>query len=1569
MKRYKLHETRIAAVQRGAEHVGYQTFAGDPPIIATAAQHSKRKPTAHAASPIALPWYEHDSEADASDAANSPRSDRPLGPREEDSDGGSDTYSEPPIPPCDGIESSCAAAPNDWEERMARQPSTLDSLKQLPGLVVFGTFRSTGGKEALKRAGEVIVHRGPAALQGCKVRIWGNKTRGPTWDFDRCYVQILDARVWGPSRKPSHGSAIDVERMEFFGCIWHAIEFGVPRQKLFVCMKPKVVHNPKHVAFKPINGKLPAIQVPWKTASKLPGGHDLHVVEVCDWSGDSCPRGRYLKALKMKSRHTDMSILKAVQISLNFCDWPRGDPRNELTVDFPQPARRRVADSGLTVGISHPDLPTGMLMSCGEDEFYMHVLDVNAYLDALGMEKVENLLRQRSVGAWFLDHLDNPLEANLPLFPPNIEAQLTFKPGVERHAVTFTIQVPEFKVSAVDETTVRCNHILSPQEAGVMILSDKGGDVGQVLRSLHSHMAEIGRADLARGNGSALEHLLVAVSIPGPLLATQQLLHSCISTVERYIGTTLAADAWKKLLDDEEDAELTVRYVHGRAEPSTRKVIERLLRVKQSDRDKDIHIEDVIGTLREILQQPGLTNAQKHAMRSSFLRRLHAALPAAYYEVIPASSEYSSNTGDWWHPEPRFHVTSPLHRYIDILGMRALKSQLGWTASNPHLLLSRRDFEEAVARTNCRIAAESFGRHIFRTISRMRELSGSGQKVSDAVIGAVGPTYINILVPSEKAHTLELQLPVSSLCSSTCVSEYDAVTQSMKLTMQNDRDHLETLRIRSWFAQRMTCVIARNYAQPIPHHASPNSIVLWEIKFHGEKDFIFPTGLKSFPESFSSWPDLTDWPLLDRKMETYSQVWSRIKLCQVHAAALSSDAYTSATSVNDLKWFRTSGASHFECQVEVKLLQYQRLQPGDLVVLSLERACRPISLQGILLKAKGTNQMQAVEDGKKSFIVQVELSKISELSRQAQDFSLDGASTWRLHFILIPPNEKKCIQLLQDMPRSCPLQGMRLTIPRSTKEIKREMEMRPLVSISEVTHAMHSTSKSKLNGKQTLAIQRALQRPFSMVQGPPGTGKTSMLVQCVAALLTASRPRWKDGRILVCAPSNHAADHILDRLMSAGIPPHYVTRVYSRFIERCHGSGYKGGTTKSEGRFEIQPHLQEHALHWKVSQSPKVKFLPWGRSQYTFNKSYESGEVQILRDSRIVITTCMSAYLHTALVKGEPPHVVRPVSFDSIVIDEAAQASEPDIVLPATSANCRVIVVGDHKQLGPVVTEHNLCAPYVSALETPFLERMHQNSQRSMTSTMLNEQYRMHPSIRSFPSSQFYESMLEDRVSISHRPQLNGIWPQKKDHRIFIDCQTPQSMGLSPELTGTCDVALMESKVSLKNVGEARSVVAACAALLRQRCDPRDIAVITPYKAQQHEIRARLARDKDVGSHSKSILVGTVHALQGSEREYIIVSFVRSTSQDEEVVTSVAKTAGDSVALQEMYQTSLGILENYRVLNVAITRAKYGLICLGNADVLSKGSKDFNAFIHSLRSCRCILSQKDFKESVRKRRA
>ena len=74
----------------------------------------------------------------------------------------------------------------------------------------------------------------------------------------------------------------------------------------------------------------------------------------------------------------------------------------------------------------------------------------------------------------------------------------------------------------------------------------------------------------------------------------------------------------------------------------------------------------------------------------------------------------------------------------------------------------------------------------------------------------------------------------------------------------------------------------------------------------------------------------------------------------------------------------------------------------------------------------------------------------------------------------------------------------------------------------------------------------------------------------------------------------------------------------------------------------------------------------------------------------------------------------------------------------------------------------------------------------------------------------------------------------------------------------------MESKTSLKNSGEAKLVLEACKILLDAGCSPSDIAIITPYNAQQQEIVARLRqRLKD----SRDILVGTVHALQGSERE------------------------------------------------------------------------------------------------------
>ncbi|CAE7686922.1 2E4.130, partial [Symbiodinium sp. CCMP2456] len=191
----------------------------------------------------------------------------------------------------------------DLEAELEAQPDGIASLEALMGVLVYGTFRCVSGISdgQQKRCGEVLIERGPECLHRCKVHILVGKNRGQAWDFDRCHVRILYARVFSQDgsvrRRPLDSTgALDLGRTELFGRILLSKEFGVTRQKLYVCSKSKVVRSKKVLSFHPINGKLPGISVPWDEALSLPSNHDLHVVEVTDWSRDLLrPRGRYIQ--------------------------------------------------------------------------------------------------------------------------------------------------------------------------------------------------------------------------------------------------------------------------------------------------------------------------------------------------------------------------------------------------------------------------------------------------------------------------------------------------------------------------------------------------------------------------------------------------------------------------------------------------------------------------------------------------------------------------------------------------------------------------------------------------------------------------------------------------------------------------------------------------------------------------------------------------------------------------------------------------------------------------------------------------------------------------------------------------------------------------------------------------------------------------------------------------------------------------------------------------------------------------------------------------------------------------
>ena len=92
------------------------------------------------------------------------------------------------------------------------------------------------------------------------------------------------------------------------------------------------------------------------------------------------------------------------------------------------------------------------------------------------------------------------------------------------------------------------------------------------------------------------------------------------------------------------------------------------------------------------------------------------------------------------------------------------------------------------------------------------------------------------------------------------------------------------------------------------------------------------------------------------------------------------------------------------------------------------------------------------------------------------------------------------------------------------------------------------------------------------------------------------------------------------------------------------------------------------------------------------------------------------------------------------------------------------------------------------------------------------------------------------------------------------------------------------------------------------------IGVITPYEGQRSYIVTYMQFNGTLKKELyKDVEVASVDAFQGREKDYIILSCVRSNEQQ-----------------------GIGFLSDPRRLNVALTRAKYGVVILGNPKVLSK---------------------------------
>ena len=432
----------------------------------------------------------------------------------------------------------------------------------------------------------------------------------------------------------------------------------------------------------------------------------------------------------------------------------------------------------------------------------------------------------------------------------------------------------------------------------------------------------------------------------------------------------------------------------------------------------------------------------------------------------------------------------------------------------------------------------------------------------------------------------------------------------------------------------------------------------------------------------------------------------------------------------------------------------------------------------------------------------------------------------------------------------------------------------------------HGSKRSMLDESQRAAVAHALAaKEVAVIHGPPGTGKTTAVVELIQQAVQRGE------RVLACAPSNLAVDNLLERLLAAG--------------ERAIRVGHPA---------RVLPELREHTLDLQVAAHPDLKLArEWKKQAWALRRQArkftrtapEKGARRDQRDEanrlladarkmeeRLVAHLLELATVVCATLTGLDDELLGALQFDLVVIDEAAQTTEPACWIPLLRAK-RLVLAGDHCQLAPTILSN---AAKQLGFDVSMMERLVARW-GNVLSRQLTTQYRMHEQIMRFSSDEFYDSSLIAADSV--RKHVLADLPH------VARCPLTETATQFIDTAGSDCVEQAEADGSSRNnPGEANIVARQVHELLTAGVTPSEIAIITPYAAQARLLRTLI--------DNAAIEIDTVDGFQGREKEAIVISLVRSNTTGE-----------------------VGFLSDTRRTNVALTRARRKLIAIGDSSTLA----------------------------------
>lgn len=469
---------------------------------------------------------------------------------------------------------------------------------------------------------------------------------------------------------------------------------------------------------------------------------------------------------------------------------------------------------------------------------------------------------------------------------------------------------------------------------------------------------------------------------------------------------------------------------------------------------------------------------------------------------------------------------------------------------------------------------------------------------------------------------------------------------------------------------------------------------------------------------------------------------------------------------------------------------------------------------------------------------------------------------------------------------------------RNANSLLESKEKGTLIQVVTGTKAPTVNTESKLepinslNEIQQQAVNQILSaNELAIVHGPPGTGKTTTLVQAIKALYQKEHKT-----ILVVAPSNAAVDLLSEKLHKEGLR---VVRVGNpaKVNEEQLALTLDSKTTDHPQFKEIK-RLKKQAREYR-DMAHKYK-RSFGQSEREQRKALfteaRNISTEIERTEQYITNDVLAkAQVITATLVGSNHYTIRHLSFDTVVIDEAAQALEPACWIPILKAK-KVIMAGDHCQLPPTIKNNEAAKQGLAKTLMEKCVELHPNAVK-----LLTEQYRMHEKIMKFSSDEFYKSALQANAMVAKQTLFAGDQPV-----VFID-------------TAGCGFEEKQEGGGISNPEEANAMLQHLSNYLQQVPAQANgntlptIGIISPYRHQVEWLKEQVMVHPQLQPSLKQITVNTIDSFQGQERDIIYISLTRSNA--------------DNV---------IGFLSEIRRMNVAMTRARKKLVVIGDSATIAQ---------------------------------